>query len=72
MFNLGSRQQQQREQDAGERNQVPGVRWHGGNPHGGMPIQSAYHLERVQIATIELGDRLAAGRPRVLAEKNWH
>ena len=40
-----SGQQQQREQHAGQGNQVPGVRWHRGCPHGCMPFQSAYQRE---------------------------
>jgi hypothetical protein len=46
IFSLRSRQQQEYEQDAGERNQVPGIRRHDGDPHDGMPFQSAYHLVR--------------------------
>jgi hypothetical protein len=72
MFSLGSRQQQQCEQDAGERNQVPGICWHGGDPHAGMPFQSAYHLERGRIARIGCPRPRRAIGPRGLAEKNWH
>jgi hypothetical protein len=72
MFNLRSRQQQQREQDAGERNQIPGIRWHGGDPHGAMPFQSAYHLEQARIVLIGRRHTLAAACSRGLAEKNWH
>jgi hypothetical protein len=65
LFGLRSRQQQHCEQDAGESNQAQGIRWHSGDPHGGM-FQSPYHLERARIARIARRSRRAAASGGVL------